>query len=759
MLNNQFTYKRLFSFILALAISVLLKFSLQNSPVLALPFFISLLYLGFPIVDGGLAFFLPFLLPFNLSYVIPCLVISLLLCIVFFIYRKKNKTVKSELIAYALLSCTALVFLTHKGELIYKIIYLSLSTIFTFVFISSSRIIFVKRFNYKLLGDEIGCLALFSLPLFLGIINLINIETAKALSILIILLASNFFNGAICVACAVVLSIAPTLLTESLNYMAIYSFLGLGCLIFRKNNQIFSAFLVLFLDLVFMIVLKAYGPYDLYSIIYSVVAVVIYLFLPNKLLENTKNKINNLSAKLLPKYAINRLRISVADKLHNVSSVFYQIEDSFKKLKNNITSSPELLSKMADEVIIRVCESCPKYSLCKQSNITHHAELVKILSIGVAKNKVSLIDLTNDFIKKCSYANGVLFEMNRLIGEYQQKIKEIEDVSKGKELICLQSQGVASLLKNMAVNYSSTATFYSQIEKELAVALRRNNLPFNELFVLSSGDEIEINLVCNTSVLNKPKFLKTISTVTGRPMCISSKTNVSMQLSAITIKNAPLKDASFGVASSVKQNQTLSGDTHSLFKIDEGKFLIALSDGMGSGIRAENTSKTAISLIESFYKAGLDSNLILNIVNKVLAINTDDNFSAIDIVVVDLHTLVADFIKIGAPYSFILSDESVKIIEGSSLPLGILDDLTPSGCRAEIKDGDTVIVFTDGISDAFTSSTDLIDFIRTLDNKNPQLIADNILKKALELDNHSPKDDMTVLAVRIFSKNGHIDIE
>ena len=349
--------------------------------------------------------------------------------------------------------------------------------------------------------------------------------------------------------------------------------------------------------------------------------------------------------------------------------------------------------------------------------------------------------------------------MNKLLGEYKQKIKEIEDVSQGKELICLQAQGIATLLKNMAVDYSTIASFSSEIERELAIELRRNNLPFNELYVLHNGDEIEINVVCNTAVLLKPNFLKTISKVTKEPMSITSKTNISMELSAITIKNAPLKDASFGVASKVKNNKNLSGDTHSLSKINEGKFLIALSDGMGSGIRAETTSKTAISLIESFYKAGLDSDLILNIVNKVLTINTDDNFSAIDIVVVNLHTLVADFIKIGAPYSFILSDESVKIIEGSSLPLGILDDLSPSGCRANLKDGDTIITFTDGISDAFSSSTDLIDFIRTLDNKNPQLIADSILNKALELDGNIPKDDMTVLVVRIFSKISHIDLD
>ena len=139
-------------------------------------------------------------------------------------------------------------------------------------------------------------------------------------------------------------------------------------------------------------------------------------------------------------------------------------------------------------------------------------------------------------------------------------------------------------------------------------------------------------------------------------------------------------------------------------------------------------------------------------VNKVLALNTDDNFSAMDILTVNLFNLNCDFIKIGAPYSFILTDDSIKIIEGSSLPLGILDDMTPTGCSTLLTEGSTVIMVTDGVSDAFSSSTDFIEFLRTLDNKNPQLIADNILKRALNIEKDTPKDDMTVLAIRIFKK-------
>ena len=63
-----------------------------------------------------------------------------------------------------------------------------------------------------------------------------------------------------------------------------------------------------------------------------------------------------------------------------------------------------------------------------------------------------------------------------------------------------------------------------------------------------------------------------------------------------------------------------------------------------------------------------------------------------------------------------------------------------------------VVFVSDGISDAFGSSSDLIDFLSTQRALNPKTLADNILQKALSLDDGVAKDDMTAFCVRIFEK-------
>jgi stage II sporulation protein E len=234
---------------------------------------------------------------------------------------------------------------------------------------------------------------------------------------------------------------------------------------------------------------------------------------------------------------------------------------------------------------------------------------------------------------------------------------------------------------------------------------------------------------------------------------LCEKSNITEDKIYLSFRKRVEYDAVFGVSKVNKDGSPISGDTHSVLRISDKKFLVALSDGMGSGVEAENVSSISLSLIESFYKAGMNSDLILNTVNKLLSINTEDSFTALDVSVIDLENKSADFIKYGAPYGFIINDGAVKIIEGNTLPLGILEDLSPSVAKTEVYDGDMILLLTDGISDAFKSSSAIIDFLRSVPAKNPQTLTNQILSKAVALNDGKHLDDMTALAVRIFKNN------
>jgi stage II sporulation protein E len=171
---------------------------------------------------------------------------------------------------------------------------------------------------------------------------------------------------------------------------------------------------------------------------------------------------------------------------------------------------------------------------------------------------------------------------------------------------------------------------------------------------------------------------------------------------------------------------------------------------MGSGEYARKISESTISLLESFYRAKMPSPLVLSAVNKLMTFSKEESFACIDIAVIDLDNGKADVVKIGSPLAFILSGNTVKVLETTSLPLGILDCLRPDTSSYTLAENDVLLFLSDGIADAFGSTADLYEALRVCPVKNPQQLADSLLERALNAYGGVAKDDMTAVAVRLF---------
>ena len=146
----------------------------------------------------------------------------------------------------------------------------------------------------------------------------------------------------------------------------------------------------------------------------------------------------------------------------------------------------------------------------------------------------------------------------------------------------------------------------------------------------------------------------------------------------------------------------------------------------------------------------IPTGVIIRTYYKKLTFGKEERFACVDIAVVDLDSGYADIVKIGSPIGFILSGNTVKVLETSSLPLGILDCLHPDTSSYELLENDILLFLSDGIADAFGSTTDLYEVLRSLPLKNPQELADLLLHQALQAYGGQAKDDMTVVAVRLF---------
>ena len=100
-----------------------------------------------------------------------------------------------------------------------------------------------------------------------------------------------------------------------------------------------------------------------------------------------------------------------------------------------------------------------------------------------------------------------------------------------------------------------------------------------------------------------------------------------------------------GQATKIKNDSPISGDSLLQIRLNDGKYLLALSDGMGSGPRAKKSSSTVIKMLKRLLTTGFDKDVSIGLINSSVNLNsTEETYASIDISVIDRNTGNIEFI-------------------------------------------------------------------------------------------------------------------
>ena len=711
------------------------------------------LYVGLKPLPSFILYALVFIPSFSLISFGVGVFAGAIICITFAFYAKARKKPSFEICLFSCLALAPYCYLSLSHSLPIKLIICSAIILSSFIMTSGAKIWLIKGLKYRLSTNDF-CSAVF-LYVFLafGVIIAFGEGFYFIVSIFLILITSLFIKGYSPLLIGVIASLPTAIFRLDFSPIAVFAIYSLAISLASSYSKLFTVFLCATVTSCLYFFTNYFSSMLPFVPFASLIPCVIYLFFPQSLCQKWTETLKVHRIDNVSKYSINAHRNFLSGKLFELSAVFDEMKFSIEKLKD-VSPPPKekFILAVADEILISVCSRCASCTKCRKKLFPSENELEKIAELGLAKGSLNLVDLPKSFSTNCDHQEDVILYANKLIKKYSSSLEENLALLESRELIAKQTEGLSIALKELATSLCKRLETDSKTEDKIKNNLLRCGIAVKEICYFVGNEEDELIIVLQKQHLSNPLFLKAIEEIMGYKSVISQHDRISQELSAVTIKQAPSYDAMFGIANKVKFDKQKSGDTHSIIKLTEGKFLIALNDGMGSGERAEEISATAISLIESFYKAGLKSQTVLPIVNKLLAFGEEDNFTALDVAIVDLFSISADFVKIGSPYSFIITKDTVKIIEGNSLPLGILEEMTPTVCKTELNSGDVIVFVSDGITDAFESSADLIDFLSSQRALNPKTLADNILERALYLSEGVAKDDMTVFCVRIFKK-------
>ncbi len=715
----------------------------------------SLINIKYSVIEASVCYFVANVLAqFSVNGIYVSLTVTTVALITYFLIKKsKIKPNKYLLILPMMISLTTYVFLSI-GELKQNLaLFFSLMLVVMSYFICNNFIpSFLKRGDLLNLDEKV-CASVFLVILAMGISQLefYGFSFLKLVTIFSICITTYAFPSGTVFLVASLFGVGGAIVNLDISLIAIFVGFSLISVAFKSNYRIFSCLAIVLLDVLYGVYLNVYEHFSWISMLPTIIACVGYMVVPKMCLNKFKDMYAFKKDVVGVRSLINRTKSGICKRMNELSQVFDEMNVVFRNMVKGTLSEEDANEFLTQEIVAKVCANCPERSRCSRNNNTRDT-FSSLISCGFERGKVTLLDVPQYLTSKCGRINFLLSTLNQSLKSYKNYTHLVSNMDASRVLIADQLGGVSEILKKLGDEIRLNITFDLEKEERIKEELTYKNIVCYEAIVYEETKCLKtVSLLLKNEPFNKDNLIKAVSNA-----CKTKMSVVSSDLSAVPnsqvvfLKNSPNYDIVFGNASVSKNGLLKNGDAHSLIKIDNGKYILSLCDGIGSGENAQRISNLSITLIENFYRAGFENDTILSSINRLLSLNNEENFSSVDLCVMDFHNNTLDFIKLGATYGFVKNSNGTSIIESSGLPIGVLEEMRPHITRKIIDPFDTIILVSDGISDAFDNKSDLQDYINGLSSTNPQTIADDIMDRAKDLNNGIIKDDMTVLVARIF---------
>lgn len=315
-----------------------------------------------------------------------------------------------------------------------------------------------------------------------------------------------------------------------------------------------------------------------------------------------------------------------------------------------------------------------------------------------------------------------------------------------------QLRGVALVVDSLASKLDKDVRFDDVLEAQILSKLDTMGLRAQDVVAQFAGNRLSVTIEIKHCSQQCDKRIKSAITDACRRKMRLSKRECGSVCRA-TYEEARLLEVCAGIAQRSKGDCTTVGDTALAVALPDGRFLLALSDGMGAGEKAARESGAAISLLRRLYSAGVDRQATMEAVNRLLLLRgSDEMYSTIDACCIDLIDGHAELTKLGAAQSYWAHSEGIQLIRGESLPAGILEEAKEEVYCMILREGEWLIMMSDGVGDVLgTEGGALVSACLSGDPKSAAL-------KLLDLAySRGANDDMTVIAAQIVNGFGTPD--
>lgn len=481
------------------------------------------------------------------------------------------------------------------------------------------------------------------------------------------------------------------------------------------------------------------GDSGIVCVIEIVIASAVFIILPSKYIASVEE--------YLQKKGISgdgRINNEVSENLNAAAENIYDVSEIVCRVSEKLDSiiNPEV-NRLFSFLQQRVCDGCERKSTCWNKNFDSTAS--DVLSIaGIESGKrISLRKNCKRFEKLTQY-------ILEGYSDYAESLSSKMKLSEMRKVLTDQFTGMGDFLKSTAIAVSESRVLDKAKSTAVKSALQDTGIYVDALsYYCNVGTKVTVEITVLDSELHEQhKKIKTILEFVTKRRFEKASITVTDFRTVIVFEEKTAFKVQTGYAQRPMKEGAVCGDSVIVTTQQTGNRAVVLSDGMGTGARAKIDSAMTCSIMEKLLSSGFSFDSALKIVNSSLIMkSTDESISTIDAVSINLYTGRAEFFKAGAAITFIRSGNEITVLEGASLPVGIIRNVEFFKSTKELLAGDIVLLLSDGAAGADCGW--IHDELLAWSTNSMDDLACHIVKLAQLRSNEKTRDDITAVAVKI----------
>ena len=356
-----------------------------------------------------------------------------------------------------------------------------------------------------------------------------------------------------------------------------------------------------------------------------------------------------------------------------------------------------------------------------------------------------------EFKGRCLRVARVANAAYKRYSDYASRIAAENRIDEVRGVVSDQFDGISAMLSELSRELEKDDRFDNSAAEKAAAALKNLDIRVEECS--SKTDKfgrmtIEMRVKKDPSlIINKLQVMKMVSVVCERDFDIPSVSENGGEIFIVLNEHAALR-VDVGVEQKCASDSAMCGDAYKYFFDGRGHSIMILSDGMGTGGRAAVDGAMASGLMCRLIKAGFGYDCSLRILNSsMLFKSTDESLATVDIASIDLFTGRVELYKAGAAPTLVRRSGRTGKAESTSLPAGILREVSFDKAVVRCKENDIVVLMSDG---AVSEGTEWIkDEIEGFEGGTAEQLSERICEGAKRRRTDGHEDDITVMTAVI----------